>query len=93
MKSALNYKSKSTVVQTATCCLVKCNIDKPVMAGMMEILATLLTSLFKTSCRIYKKQTTHFKNALNQVCKHHKGGTVFLADQSPETSGRCRSWA
>ena len=36
-------------------------MDKPVMAGVIEILATLPTSPLSTSCRIHKKQTTHFK--------------------------------
>ena len=38
-------------------------MDKPVMAGVIEILATLPTSPFSTSCRIYEKQTTHFKKS------------------------------
>ena len=33
------------------------------MAGVIEILATLPTSPFSTSCRIYEKQTTHFKKS------------------------------
>lgn len=46
----------------------------------------------ETPDKVERKLIYVYLSPLNQVCKHHNGGTVFLPDQSPEIIDSCRSW-